>query len=126
MPAPGRADGPGACRHLTLVAQDDLTSASNVPSCEEAVKALDRALDDQARKRLRAAKVTVGQVQGATAAVKLAGGDLPVARSIPLKQDAGEWKIAGFEGDVHYRSPEDAQCIAGGLNAYDRGTAPKF
>jgi hypothetical protein len=120
------ADGKQACAHLTRAAQADLTAATTAPTCEVAVGAFGKQIGDDARRRLRAARVTVGAVHATTATARLAGRNLPFPRAIPLRRDAGEWKIAGFEGDVHFTSPEDAQCISGGMNTFDRGTAPKY
>jgi hypothetical protein len=126
LDALAEADGPRACGHLTLVAQDDLTSMTNAPTCEDAVGAMDDVLDDRSRRQLRSAKVTVGAVKGTQASARLASDTLAMPRSIPLEQDDGQWKIAGFEGDVHPPNPQQAQCIAGGMNAFDTGTVPKF
>jgi hypothetical protein len=119
-------DGPRACGHLTITAQDDLSSMANAPSCEDAVGAMDDLLDDQSRRQMRSAKITVGAIKGTKASARVENDNLAVPRSVPLEQDDGEWKIAGFEGDLHTRDPQLAQCIAGGMDAFDKGTVPKF
>jgi hypothetical protein len=120
------ADGPRACGHLTITAQDDLSSMANAPSCEDAVNALGDLLDDQSRRAMHSAKITVATVEGTKATAKLTSDTTAVPRSVPLEKADGEWKIAGFEGNLHTRDPQQAQCIAGGMDAFDKGTVPKF
>jgi hypothetical protein len=120
------SDASIACQELTVIAQQDLaTMAGGGQSCEDGAAALSRQVRDSDRRGLRAAKVFDERIHGAKATAKVTGnGSSP--RQLPLAKEGGRWKIAGFEGNVHFTSQAEAACIAGALQAYDDHKSPKF
>jgi hypothetical protein len=119
------SDASGACGELTALAQRDLATMAGRGSCEDGARAVSRAVGDSDRRGLRSAKVFGQRIQGAKATAKVTG-EHNAPRQLPLVKQGGRWKIAGFEGDLHFRSRADAACISGGLHNYDAHKVPRF
>jgi hypothetical protein len=119
------SDASAVCDRLTATAQHDLATMGGAGSCEDGATAITKPLKDGDRRSLRSARVFDERIHGARATAKVTGeGTAP--RQLPLEKDGGRWKIAGFEGGVHFTSQGEAACITGGLQNYDAHKVPRF
>lgn len=119
------SDASTACEELTATAQQDLATMGGSGSCETGAASLSTQVQDSDRRSLRSAKVFDQRIHGARATAKVTGKGTP-PRSLPLEKEDGRWKIAGFEGNVHFTTQAEAACVTGAMQAYDAHKSPRF
>ena len=93
------ADGPGACALLTPEAQKQFLTSLSVPkrSCAVEIPLLQRIFPPGEDAQLRAARVHVLSISGATASVEVLNG--PTRSIFPLSKSASGWQLdAASEG----------------------------
>jgi hypothetical protein len=126
MHALADGDGEQACARLTSAAQKSLAAGTGAESCAAGVEQLAGSLDSDARTLLGSVEVTVNDITGSKATVKVAAGEAQPPGPVPLEKADGEWRITAFASGVNFSSQDEAECVAGGMSAFDDGEGDGF
>jgi hypothetical protein len=124
------ADGERACKHLTSAMQARVSAETGAVSCPEGLEAIARYVPDAA-KVFASVSVKSIALDGDRAEVTV---DAQVEDYESLSNDAdqgalervdGDWKIAELPTGPSRPNPF-AQCITGGLESFDQGSAAPY
>jgi hypothetical protein len=90
-------------------------------TCEEAIEQYKDALPDEARDKMRNARVSKVTIDGTTAQVTIADGNTET-----VEKSDGEWRVALFTAEVEFRSKAEGECITGGMQQFEAGGGAPF
>lgn len=106
----------------------NIAVAMGRPTCEEAIELIGEAAkqDPGGQQALRTLRLESAEIDGAKADVVMVGGEQRTPAPIPMEKTDDGWKVAGTANDVTYSSQDEAECVSGGMSAFDEGQADPF